>query len=99
MANKKQIAAITVVFSEQDGIVHARSPQLPSLHVCGKTRAAVFADTPGLIRQLYKLKHGWDVDVEPAATTDFKQAKAPVKGQGKGVANFLAVPKDERQPA
>lgn len=93
--DKQHIAAITVVFGEKDGIVHAYSPQLAGLHVCGKTRSAVIADTPGVIKKLYKLKHGWNVEVTLSRTPEFKRGKVPPKDTK--VANFIAV--QEAQPA
>lgn len=91
--NKRQIAAITVVFSDKDGIVHAYSPQLPGLHVCGKTRASVFSDTPAVIQKLYKLKHGRDVVVTLSPSPDFTPGRVPSRETK--VANYLA----EAQPA
>lgn len=86
MTSASKITVISICFHENDGIVHAYSPDMPSLHVCGKRKEAVFADVPEVIKMLYKLNEGVDVTVAPATTPQFKK----VNPSRPGPVRFLA---------
>ena len=88
MTNAANITVITICFHENNGIQHAYSPELPALHVCGKSRESVFADVPEVIKMLYKLNERVDVIVKPASTPQFKK----VNLSRPGPVRFLATP-------
>jgi predicted RNase H-like HicB family nuclease len=91
MTNAVNVAVFSICFAEQNGIVRAYSPELPSLHVCGKSRESVVADLPEVLRMYYKLNHGKDVTVQAAATPEFKRAKPSRSGR----VQFVAAPEAE----
>lgn len=96
MTQGSNITVISICFHENGGIIHAYSPDLPGLHVCGKRRETVLADVPEVIRMLYKLNDGVEVTVKMAATAQFKRPK-PTRQTGP--VRFLAAPEDRRVAA
>lgn len=73
----QKVAFINVEFKEQDGFIHARSADVPGLHVVGKFRESVEEDVVPMIRQLYLLNHGLTVRVDQAVdASDFKSPSA-----------------------
>lgn len=98
MTKDRAITVLEIRFTERDGIVYASSVDLPGLHICGKTKAAVSADLPAMIKTLYRLNQGIEVDVEPSFDTSFKkQAKKP--SPITNWVRFLASPSIEMQAA
>jgi len=73
MTKGRAVTVLEVKFTERDGIVYASSVDMPGLHVCGKSRKAVNADVPNMIKTLYRLNHGIEVDVEPSFDPEFKK--------------------------
>lgn len=74
MTKGSPITVLEIMFTERDGIVYASSVDVPGLHLCGKTRKAVAADLPAMIKTLYRLNQGIVVDVEPSFDPEFKKA-------------------------
>lgn len=96
MTQGSNITVISICFYENGGIVHAYSPELPGLHVCGKRRETVLADVPEVIKMLYKLNDDVEVTVKMASTAQFKK---PKPSRQTGPVRFLAATEDRRVPA
>lgn len=96
MTQGSNITVISICFHENGGIVHAYSPDLPGLHVCGKKRETVLADVPEVIKMLYKLNDGVDVQVKMASNAQFKK---PKPSRQAGPVRFLAAQEERRVPA
>lgn len=97
MTKGRRITVISIKLTESDGLVHASSPDLPGLHLCGKTKKAVLTDLPGMVKALYRLNHSIEVDVESAFDAEFKHKSKP-----SAISNWLkllAAPTHEMQAA
>jgi len=91
MTKDRAITVLEVKFTERDGIVYASSVDLPGLHICGKSRKDVSTDLPIMIKTLYRLNNGIEVDVEPALAPDFKKPANKPSAISNWV-RFLAAP-------
>lgn len=98
MGEKSQIAVIEIRIHNKDGWCYATSADVPELHVCGTDKRAVMSDVMPILKRLYKLNHGLDITVIPAASADLKPVKKPSLIQDHFV-RLLAFAAPELQPA
>lgn len=97
MTKGRRITVLCIKFAESDGLVYASSPDLPGLHLCGKSKKAVLADLPEMVKALYRMNNSIEVDVEPAFDSGFKHKSKP-----SAISNWLqllAAPIPEMQAA
>ena len=98
MTKGRSITVLEIKFTERDGIVYASSDDLLGLHVCGKTRRSVTADLPAMIKTLYRLNHGIQVDVEAPFDSEFKKQTSKPAAISNWI-RLLAAPVREMQVA
>ena len=88
VANK--IAVVEIRVKERDGLFHAFSPDMPELHLCSDDRRKLSLDVPGMIKALYRLNYGLDVQVINEASPTLKPIKKA--SSTKQRVRYLAMP-------
>lgn len=51
---------------KEGGHWHLTSPDLPGLFLAGKDITDLYADVPNVIKTLFRLNYGMEIDVQPA---------------------------------
>lgn len=89
MTKNAKVAVITLVIKERDGIVYACSPDMPTLHLVGNSKADVLKDAPQMIEKLYELNTGVSISAHFESAADFKPKRVSAV---KETARFWATP-------
>lgn len=93
MGNSRYVGVVSVESTMRDGGYWVvKSEELPGLLLSGKVLPKLMADVPNVIKSLFKLNYGMDIEVRPVTEARYFGRGADITCVAKTTKSWAALP-------